>query len=220
MSRRGRRSATQKRRTGAGPQSRRPWLLGIGLVAVVGLVAFIAIALASDRPSVAEPATSPVVVSGEPLLAYSDGGADPAVGMTLPTLAGMGLDGEPLTIGPDGRAKAIVVVAHWCPHCQAEIPRLVAWLSENELPDGVDLVTVSTAIDPARPNYPPSAWLAREGWAQPTLIDDATYTAHQALGGMAFPGFVFVAAGGTVQLRTTGELDPATFGSILDQLGE
>ena len=141
---------------------------------------------------------------------------DPAVGMTLPTVQGTDVAGAPMTIGPDGRAKAVLLLAHWCPHCQAEVPRLVAWLAENPVPDGVDIVAVSTAADPTRTNYPASAWLEREGWPVPTLNDDATLAAYRALGGPTFPGFVFVTADGVVQSRTTGEI---SVGRIRRQAG-
>ena len=55
---------------------------------------------------------------------------DPAIGKTVPTLTGKSVyDGGAVTIGPDtggGKPQVIVFVAHWCPHCQAEVPRLVA----------------------------------------------------------------------------------------------
>jgi flavin-dependent dehydrogenase len=98
------------------------------------------------------------------------------------------------------------------------VPRIVAWLADNLIPNGVDVVALSTGINETRGNYPPSAWLEREGWQLPTMIDDADYTGYVALGGPTFPGWVFVAADGTVQLRTTGELDPTDFGAILEQL--
>ena len=139
--------------------------------------------------------------------------------MTAPRLESVDFAGKPVTAGgATGSPYALVFLAHWCPHCQAEVPRLVAWLADHQVPDGVDLVAVSTAIDPARPNFPPSEWLDREGWAQPTLIDDAAYTAYRALGQLTFPGFVFVTADGRVSLRTTGELDVGTFGDILEEL--
>jgi thiol-disulfide isomerase/thioredoxin len=188
------------------------------VAAVVVLGAVIAVALASITPTLAEPAAEPVVVSGQSLPAYPDSGTDPALGMQMPTLQGTGLDGEPIAIGPDGRAKAIIILAHWCPHCQAEVPRLVAWLADNPLPDDVDVIGLSTGISETRPNYPPSAWLEREGWVLPTLNDDAGSSASVALGALATPGWVFVDADGTVKLRTTGELDPAEFGVILQQL--
>jgi hypothetical protein len=137
----------------------------------------------------------------------------------LPTVAGTDLAGAPLTIGPDGRAKAVVVLAHQCPHCQAEVPRIVEWMANNPVPDGVDVVGLSTNINPAGTNYPPSAWLEREGWEPPTLNDDANRTAYQALTlGLGTPGWVFVTADGLVQLRTTGELPPEQFGALLEEI--
>src|SRR5690606_20257865 len=73
------------------------------------------------------------------------------------------------------------------------------------LPEGVDLVAVSTAADERRPNYPPAAWLDREGWTAPTLVD-GDGAAATASGGSAFPFFVAVDGGGTVVARTSGEL--------------
>lgn len=218
MTRKARSSATQKRRSAAHEGSNRGWFVVLGVGAVVVLGAVIAVALATSRPSLAEPAAVPVVVTGTPLPAYPASGADPAVGMRLPTLEGTDLDGMPLSIGTDGRAKAIIVLAHWCPHCQAEVPRLVAWLADNPVPAGLDVIGLSSGISETLPNYPASAWLEREGWPLPTLNDDANSSASRALGSLATPGWIFVGADGTVQLRATGELDPAEFGTILEQL--
>jgi len=193
--------------------SRTP-LLVFGGIAVLAVVAILA-ALLLSSPGSSEPAAERVQVSGTALPALTAGAADPAVGMELPTLTGVGLDGEAMTIGPDEGAVAIVVLAHWCPHCQAEVPQLVDWLAANEVPDGVRVVALSTSIDPVRPNYPPSAWLEREGWTQPTLVDDASSTALQALGMGNFPGFVAVASDGTVQQRLTGEMTGDQFGALL-----
>jgi thiol-disulfide isomerase/thioredoxin len=209
-----------RRSTNAGASDRgasRTPLLVFGGVAILAVVAIVA-ALLLSSPSSSEPAADPVQVTGAALPAMTAGGADPAVGMELPTLTGVGLDGEPMTIGPDDGAVAIVVLAHWCPHCQAEVPRLVDWLAANEVPEGVRVVALSTAIDPARPNYPPSAWLEREGWSQPTLTDDGSSTALRALGVSNFPGVVSVAADGTVQRRLTGELEDDAFGALLDEI--
>ena len=219
MTRKSKTAATQKRRT-VEPQesSQRRLILVGGIGGVLLVVAVIAIVLSLGNPPIMEPAAQPVVITGTPLPKYVADSADSAVGMTLPSLTGIGLDGQALTIAPDGRAKAIVILAHWCPHCQAEVPRIVDWLAQNSLPDGVDLVAVTTAISETRPNYPPSEWLSSVGWQQPTLIDDASSSAYGALGGSAFPGWVFVTADGVVQLRTTGELPVSDFAAILDQI--
>lgn len=201
-------------RPSSGP-SRTPVLI-IAAIAGLAIVAIIA-ALLVSTPSSNEPATEPVEVNGAALPPMTSGD-DPAIGMQLPTLSGVGVDGEPLVIGPEEGPVAIVVLAHWCPHCQAELPRLVDWLETNEVPDGVRLVALSTAIDPARPNYPPSAWLEREGWTQPTLVDDASSTALQALGVANFPAFVTAGADGGIVARTSGEIGGDEFGALLEAI--
>jgi thiol-disulfide isomerase/thioredoxin len=157
-------------------------------------------------------------VTGQQLPALTDPATDAAVGQPIPELSGVGLDGQPLRIGPGDGPTAIVVLAHWCPHCQAELPALVDYLAQGSMPAGVSIVGISTAIDPVRPNYPPSAWFDREGWTQPTLTDDANSTALRALGVNSFPGFVFVAADGTVAQRITGDIGVEQLTQILESL--
>jgi hypothetical protein len=211
-------SAAQRRRAATPPaRSRTPFVIGgIGLLVVGALVA--AFVLANANPPISEPSTTPVQVSGTALPEFVGTENDQAVGMRLPSITGIGLDGRSLTIGPNDGATAIVVLAHWCPHCQAELPRLVAWLADNPVPDGVRLVGVSTAIDPTRPNYPPSDWLNGEGWTAPTLIDDATVTAYRALGSLTFPGFIAVNPDGTIRTRIVGEIAVEDFGALLESI--
>ncbi len=194
--------------------SRTPLLVIGGLVLVVVVAAAGAILATSSSPQVAQPAAS-VQVSGQPLPQLPDSGADPAVGQRLPTLTGTGIDGQPLTISADGRAKVIVILAHWCSHCQAELPRLVDWLAANDVPANVDIVAVTTAIQPASTNFPPSAWLEREGWSQPTLVDDGSDTALAALGMANFPGFVAVGPDGVVRQRLTSEIGMDQFSQLV-----
>jgi thiol-disulfide isomerase/thioredoxin len=156
----------------------------------------------------------PVQVTGAPLPADTDAANDPAVGQAAPGLRGAGFDGSPVTIGDDGNAKLIVFVAHWCPHCQRELPVLVQWLQGDRLPGSVSLYVVSTAADQARPNWPPSAWLGQSGLTAPVLADDSEGTAASAYGLSAYPFFTAVDADGKVVARDSGELSPAR----LDQL--
>jgi cytochrome c biogenesis protein CcmG, thiol:disulfide interchange protein DsbE len=139
--------------------------------------------------------------------------------MTLPTLTGSDQAGEPLTIAPDGRPKMIVFVAHWCPHCQREVPVVQQWIDDGGLPAGVELVSVSTAIDANRPNYPPDRWLADEGWTAPVLVDGDN-TAAEAAGLSVYPFFVAVGGDGTVVQRTSGELSTAQLDDIASTLAE
>ena len=128
-----------------------------------------------------------------------------------------GLDGAPVDIALDGTAKAILFVAHWCPHCEAEVPRIQDAVDAGDWPDDVELVTVSTAIDPTAPNYPPEVWLQEAGWTAP-VITDATGSVATAYGLTAFPYFVFVNADGTVSARATGELPMDELAGYLEAL--
>lgn len=187
--------------------------LVIGGIAAVVVVAAVAAAVIAGgaSPGVAEPAAR-VTISGTPLPPLSDPAADPALGQPVPTIAGVGLDGQPIAIGPDDGPMAIVALAHWCPTCQAELPGIVQLIEAGGVPDGVSVIGLSTGIDAVRPNYPPSAWLERERWRQPTLIDDADSRALEALGLSAFPGIVFVDGDGMVVQRLIGA---DRFGEIL-----
>ena len=41
----------------------------------------------------------------------------------------------------------IVVMAHWCPHCNEEVPSSSQWEQSGKVPEGLDVVGVSTAVD-------------------------------------------------------------------------
>jgi thiol-disulfide isomerase/thioredoxin len=195
-------------------RSRTPLVIG-GFIAIVVVAAVAAGVIAGGAPpGAAEPAAQ-VTIGGEPLPALTNPAADAAVGRPVPTLSGIGLDGRPIAIGPGDGAMAIVVLAHWCPHCQAELPGIVQLIEQGGVPEGVSIVGLSTGIDAVRPNYPPSAWFEREGWTQPTLIDDAGSSALDALGLGSFPGFVFVDGQGVVVQRLTGEIGAEQFGELL-----
>jgi cytochrome c biogenesis protein CcmG/thiol:disulfide interchange protein DsbE len=203
----------------AQPRSRTPLLIGVAVVALIAIAAIIAIALSGTTTGgLSEPARAATTASGDPLPALADAASDAAVGQPIPTLTGVDLSGEAISIGPSDGPMAIVLLAHWCSHCQAEVPVLVDYLASTGMPDGVKLVAISTSIDAARPNYPPSTWLEREGWTAPTMVDDATSGGLRALGMSSFPGFIFVDADGRVVQRATGELPAATFDQAVRSL--
>jgi thiol-disulfide isomerase/thioredoxin len=175
------------------------------LVGLLAVAAGIAIVATADDDQTGSVATASVEVVGDPLPAYQ-AGPDGAVGLRAPTLAGRAFSGAPAVIENDGRPKAILFLAHWCSHCQAEVPLVQAWLDERGAPAGVDLFSVATADDPARPNYPADAWLEAEGWTIPVLVDDQVQSAAMAFGLTSFPYFVFLDGDGKVVARVAGEL--------------
>lgn len=205
----------------AAGRSGRPLLLPVLLVgafALAGVAAVLATQEPAKSPASKSAAFSLAVVSGTPLPALPEQGPDPALGRPAPSLEGVAFNGQTVRLGADGRPKAIVFLAHWCPHCQAEVPAVQAWLDANGRPEGVDLYSVATAIDPSRPNYPPAAWLDREGWSVPVVVDGDGQAAR-AYGLTGFPYWVFVGADGTVVERRAGRIPVGELQSILERLG-
>lgn len=155
-----------------------------------------------------------LTISGDPLPTMTDDGDDSAVGMALPEISGPSLDGDELQLGPDG-PLLIAVVAHWCPHCQREVPRLVDWIDDGTIPSSLDVVAVSTAVEEKRGNYPPASWLEREDWPAPVLADPENEVLD-ALGVSAFPTLIAVDADGRVALRMSGELEESQIAELVD----
>lgn len=158
-----------------------------------------------------------VEVTGDPLPQMGDpAAADPAIGLVIPSLAGQQFNDEPITIAPSGKPMVVMVMAHWCPHCQNEVPRIQEWLNANGMPEDVEMMAVASGTNEARPNFPPGEWLRREKWSVPTLVDSEESTAANALGLSGFPYFVAVGPDGKVVERTSGELTTEQFESLLD----
>lgn len=148
------------------------------------------------------------VSAGAPLPKFEGNGtADGAIGMTMPVLDGATFDGTPITIGgaTDG-PTFYAFLAHWCPHCNDEIPELIELRNRDGIPEGMNLVGVSTGVDNTGPNYPPSKWLADKNWPAewPVLADNAASEAFTFNGGGGFPYLMVVGADGTVLDRASG----------------
>jgi cytochrome c biogenesis protein CcmG/thiol:disulfide interchange protein DsbE len=161
--------------------------------------------------------TQPVTVEGATLPVPPETGDDPALGMRAPTLRGFDFDGAPFDTAATGRPKMLVFLAHWCPHCNREIPVLQSWAAAGGVPTGLDIVGVSTAVNAQRDNYPPSKWVVDKAWTWPVLADSAASDAAVAYGVAAFPTFVVVGADGTVKVRSSGELPVADLDAIVRQ---
>lgn len=157
----------------------------------------------------AVPDDTPAIVEGTPLPQLTDGGADPAIGAPMPTLTGAGLDGQRLTLPAEGRPAIVVFLAHWCPHCQREVPEIVELMKDGEL-DGVRVVGVLTGTDRTAPNHPPVRWLEREDWQGEIMLDDEHQSAAEAFGLTSYPFAVYLDADGQVVARTAGSQGRST----------
>lgn len=165
------------------------------------------------------PVAADVEVSGENLATWRGSGTDPAVGSEVPVISGTTLDGVRTTFAPDGSSgRAYVVMAHWCQHCQAEIPRIVEWAKDNPLPSGVEIVGISTHAEKGQSNYPPAEWLAREEWSFPTMVDDEIRSAALALGTEGYPFMVFTDQHGKVVERYSGEMPIEDFAAAIEKI--
>ena len=161
-----------------------------------------------------------VKVTGKalPMSDHVGDSSDPAIGMKVPTISGQGFDGSTVTFASDGKPRLVLFLAHWCPHCQAEVPRIVKLAKQGKL-TGVEIDAVTTNTDKTFPNYPPSKWLKREHWPfTPVLADDSKGRALAAFGGNAFPFFVLVGADGTVAARESGEIAPSDIVKVVKRL--
>lgn len=149
-----------------------------------------------------------VEVVGAVLEPLPESGADPVAGLEAPTINGSSFDGTPITVNPgDGQNYMLVFLAHWCPHCNREVPRLIEWQASGAIPADLQIIGISTAVASDRPNYPPSQWVVDKGWPWPVMADSKNMDAAEAYGVSGFPFFVFVGADGTVKIRKSGEIE-------------
>lgn len=204
------------------PKSRRTRIVVVASAALVLALAIVAV-VATRKDSSPDQTdasavtieTGDVTVTGASLVTQPEAPAiDPAIGTKAPTLNGLGFDRSAVSVTPGERPTIVMFVAHWCPHCQREVPQVVKWLASG-VANGVDMRAVATSTDAKLPNYPPSSWLAAEGFDVPTLADSPTSAAASAYGLDSFPYFVALDAKGNVTKRMAGELTEAQFTDLV-----
>ena len=183
---------------------------------IVAVLAIVAIGLTVGGGSAdAGAQTRPVEVTGAALAPYTGTGTDAAVGAVAPQLHGASFDDTPVHMVSDGRPKVVMFLAHWCPHCRAEVPRITEWLADSGMPSAVDLYAVATGTSADAPNYPPSKWLEDADWPIPTMADDGDSSAAAAFGLQSYPYFVVLDSSGRVVTRASGEITHDQFDALL-----
>jgi len=201
------------------------FIVGAIIAIVIGGAAIVAITSsgsdsASTTGSISE--FSDITVSGEALPSFDSvsTATDTAIGLPAPVVSGKGFTGTEITTDGAGTPTLLVFLAHWCPHCQREVPLLVQWEKDGKTPTGVDVIAVATGTDPANPNFPPSEWLAREEFPAlwPVIADSADKKAANAFGLSGYPYFVLVDAQGNVFKRLSGEIPMDELTAIIDQM--
>lgn len=201
------------------------FIVGAIIAIIIGGAAIVAISSSgsestSSSGNISE--FSEITVVGEALPAFDSvsSATDAAIGMPAPVISGKGFTGTEITTDGAGTPTLLVFLAHWCPHCQREVPLLVEWEKDGKTPTGVDVIAVATGTDPANPNYPPSEWLAREEFPAlwPVIADSADKKAANAFGLSGYPYFVLVDAQGKVFKRLSGEVPMDELTAIINQM--
>jgi thiol-disulfide isomerase/thioredoxin len=187
------------------------WIVGAIIAIVIGAAAVVAITSSGSDSTSSDGLIEmgAVSVNGDVLPAYNESETnDPAIGMAAPVLTGKGFTGNTITTESTGTPMMLVFLAHWCPHCQREVPLLVEWNKSGKTPTGIDIIAVATGTDPTNPNYPPSEWLAREEFPAlwPVMADSKDATAGDAFGLSGYPYFVLIDGDGKVVKRVSGEV--------------
>jgi cytochrome c biogenesis protein CcmG/thiol:disulfide interchange protein DsbE len=148
----------------------------------------------------------PITVTGDLLDPFDSSIDDLSIGVVAPLVAGESFDGSAITLGgPTEKPTFIVFLAHWCSHCNDEVPVLVGLENDGRMPADLDVIGVSTAVAADRDNFPPSDWIADKGWPWPTIADSEELDAMNAMGGTSFPFVVVLDTDGTVLARRSGQ---------------
>ena len=157
----------------------------------------------------------PVIVDGDVLSPLGDGSGNPAMdtamGKTAPTLNGYTFAGNPVSITPGANSQPLMLVflAHWCPHCNREVPRLIDWQEQGLVPEGLRVIGVTTASRNDQANWPPSDWIEEMKWPFEVFVDSEAGDAANAYGVDGFPFIAIVNAEGKIVGRHSGELELA-----------
>ena len=217
--------AQAQRKKSEGAKSSRKTFMIIGAVVLLAAAIAIGFSGGSDEP-ITQPRTTvegevapgefqPVTVEGDVLSPLGDGNGNPAsdavMGKTAPTLNGYTFAGNPVSITPGASAQPIMLVflAHWCPHCNREVPRLIDWKELGLVPEGLRVIGVTTASRNDQANWPPSDWIEQMKWPFEVFVDSEAGDAANAYGVDGFPFIAMVNAEGKIVGRHSGELELA-----------
>lgn len=193
------------------------FIIAGAVVLVLGLAIAIGVTLSSEPVAAGLP-EGEINVDGESLPQYAGENDDNvALGLAAPTFSAPDQNSEIFQLEKNGNSKALLFLAHWCPHCQREVPVVQRFIDSNGVPPGIDVIAVATSIDRGRDNYPPQEWLQREGWSE-TQIYDLDREIGEAYGLNAFPYWVFLDKDLNVLARRTGNLPEDMVGALLIQL--
>ena len=188
------------------------------LAVCVAAAAAIAIGMSSGSSAPAPSDGQATIITGQfqdvtvtgALLPELTSGDDPAVGTPAPGLSGFDFRGNTVNINTaESRANTLMVfLAHWCPACNEEVPKLIEWREQGLIPPDLRVVGVTTGSRDDAPNWPPSDWISEMKWPFEVLADSKEQTAALAYGLSAYPFMAIVDAEGNLRARFSGVMGP------------
>lgn len=197
-------------------------LVGIS-VAIVAIGVLVIVLFTGSSSDTKVPAAASGVKQYQPstitgtLAGLPESGADPEIGKTAPPVVGKDFAGNTVDLIKKGQPTLVMFVAHWCPHCNAETPLIVDWMAKGGN-KGVDVIAVTTGSDEAKPNWPPSEWIANLSWSGRVMTDSQDGSIAAAYGLPGYPYLVFVDANGKVTQRMTGEQPITAIQAAIDKI--
>lgn len=180
------------------------WIIA-GVVGL-GLIVALAFSIAGEESLDESIAFGEITVEGANLPFFEDSSTDPALGAAAPTVSGGDWNDNQYSIAADGRPKIVIFLAHWCPHCQVEVPVVQDWINSGGLPSDVDMYSITVLSEKLQPNWPSQDWLEDEGWTVPVIMDDAQGSAVLAYGMRGTPFYVVLDGENTNLGRFSGEV--------------
>jgi thiol-disulfide isomerase/thioredoxin len=212
--------AQGKKNSGSSTISARAIIIGVAIV--IALAAAIAVFASGGDDSSSPDTTAAIVdggvapgeyqkvtVDGDALEPLGKDATDPARGKVGPNISGYTFSGFPVSVKPasDGTPTMLVFLAHWCPHCNAEMPRLINWYEDGLVPDDLRVIGIGTASRKDQANWPPSEWMQSFDWPFEVMADTETNQAGVAYGVDGYPFMVILDKDGKVVARHSGEMD-------------
>ena len=222
--------AQAQRKAKQNAQKKNPRIVFIVVGLVIALAAILAATRGSDSSSTTSGGTDntsatadaaqykPVVIEGSPLERRGDSQVDPSQDAVAPVLKGQSFSGAEMTIRPgaSGKPTMLVFLAHWCPHCNREIPRLIDWKEQGLVPADLRVVGITTASRSDQANWPPSQWITDMEWPWEVMADSETADAANAYGVDGYPMIVVIGADGKVKLRFSGEREVSELTTLIN----
>lgn len=137
--------------------------------------------------------------------------AQPLVGLALPDLPYLGVDGKAYqTAALKGSPLLLTVFAHWCSHCQIELPLIQTWV-KSQAPKGLVWVAIEGSM--ATPEQV-KTFATTYQIDLPLYLDPAGGIVG-AVKASGYPTDLFVDATGTVRGGSRGTFDAPAYEALL-----